>query len=298
MKSPIVKLAAALMGLTLCSWAWADGPTDGPATWEQVISQPAGAADNVVAYGEHPDQFGELRLPEKPGPHPVVVLIHGGCWLPDFDLTHVRPLAEAITGLGWATWTIEYRRPSEGEDLWPATFNDVATALDKLPDLADSYHLDLGQIIVLGHSAGGQLALWLAARPGFDSDHPLNSSNPLRVQRVIALAPITDMAGYAEGERGCPLGARRVMGGGPEERAERYRAVSPQENPAPAIRTDLVHAIEDRIVPLDQSIRFSALIRELGGAATLHRLPPPAGHFDVLVTEGAAWSLIADLLTD
>lgn len=298
MKTLMIKLAPALFGLAFSGWVWADGQTADPATWEQVVSQQAGAADIVVAYGEEPDQFAELRLPEKPGPHPVVVLIHGGCWLPDFDLTHVRPLAEAVTGLGLATWTIEYRRPSEGEELWPATFDDVAAALDKLRDLAETNHLDLARIIVMGHSAGGQLALWLAARPGFGPDHPLKSSNPLPVERVIALAPITDMAGYAEGERGCPLGARRVVGGSPEDHPERYRAVSPKENPVPGIRTDLVHAVEDRIVPIDQSIRFAALISELGGAVKLHRLPPPAGHFDVLVTEGAGWSLIADLLID
>lgn len=292
------KQASALLGLVLCGWVWADALTVGPVTWEQVVSQRAGAADQVVAYGEHPDQFGELRLPEQPGPHPVIVLIHGGCWLPDFDLVHARPLAEAMTKLGFATWTIEYRRPLEGDDIWPATFDDAGAALDKLKDLAGPHDLDLGEIILVGHSAGGQLALWLSARPTFGPEHPLKSASPLPVQRVIALAPITDMAAYAEGERGCPLGARRVIGGGPGDHPQRYRAVSPMDNPATAVRTDLVHAVEDGIVPIDQSTGLAALINGRGGNATLHPLPPPAGHFDVLVTEGAAWSLIADLLTD
>lgn len=268
----------------------------GPATWDQVIAQSAGPADAKVAYGDHADQFGELRLPAGDGPHPVLVLIHGGCWLPDFDLDHACPLAEVITGLGYATWTIEYRRPAEGEDGWPETFVDAAAALDHLAVLAGAYPLDLSDLTVMGHSAGGQLALWLAARPGFGADHPLVADNPLPVSRVLALAPITDLAAYAAVEQGCPAGARRVLGGRADEQPDRYRAVSPVDNLAPEVPVDLVHAVDDAIVPIIQSEAYAERLQAAGGRVGLHRLPSPAGHFDVLLTAGPVWEVLVEML--
>ncbi len=271
--------------------AWAE-----PATWDDVLVQTAGPADVTVSYGEHRDQFGELRWPPDAGPHPVVVVIHGGCWLPDFDLDHVRPLAEAITALGYVTWTIEYRRPAEDEDGWPETFMDAAAAVDHLRELADANDLDLDQITLLGHSAGGQLALWLAARPDFGADHPLFEVQALPVTRVLALAPITDMADYASEASGCPAGARRVLGGAPDERPKRYRAVSPVENLPRAVRVDLVHAVADPIVPLEQSERFVDLFKQAGGDIDLHRIPDPAGHFELVLTQGGGWEQVQDFL--
>lgn len=269
-----------------------------PATWDDVTAQDGGVADFTVAYGKHPDQFGELRLPDQPGPHPVVMLIHGGCWLPEFDLVHLRPLADAIAAAGWATWTIEYRRPSEVEDGWPETFEDVASAHDLMENLADAHDLDLGRINVVGHSAGGQLALWLAARPSFGPAHPLFSRHVLSVGRVLALAPIADMVAYGQTGGSCPDGARRVLGGAPETHPDRYRAVSPLSNLALDVQLDLVHAVEDSIVPISQSETYVKLVNESGGQANLYRLAPPAGHFDVLITDGPAWELLKQLLSN
>ncbi|MFP4207326.1 MAG: alpha/beta hydrolase family protein [Wenzhouxiangella sp.] len=288
---PLARTFLTLLAVVLTTLAAA-----GPATWDQVTAQSAGPADVTVAYGDHPDQFGELRLPAGDGPHPVVVLIHGGCWLPAFDLDHARPLAEAITGLGYATWTIEYRRPAEGEDGWPETFLDAAAALDHLARLAGDYRLDVSDLTVMGHSAGGQLALWLAARPGFGADHPLVADNPLPVSRVLALAPITDMADYAVTEQGCPAGARRVLGGSPDEQPNRYRAVSPIDNLVTGVAVDLVHAPDDAIVPIIQSEAYAERLQAAGGRADLHRLASPAGHFDVLLTDGPVWEVLAELL--
>jgi len=267
-----------------------------PASWQQVTAQRARAPDFTIAYGQNPDQFGELRLPDLPGLHPTVVLIHGGCWLPEYDLAHVRPLAEALTAKGVATWTIEYRRPDESQDGWPETFEDAALALDLLRTLAGPHHLDIEHVEVMGHSAGGQLALWLAARPLFQPAHPLYSTDPLPVQRVVALAPIADMEAYADGEGSCPDGARRVMGGDAKRHPNRYRAVSPLHNLALGTPLDVVHAVDDAIVPIDQSQIYVDRINKAGGRADLYKLPPPAGHFDVLLTEGAAWELLQRLL--
>ena len=275
--------------LVLPSWA-------APATFEEVLIQPSTPADMALAYGPHPDQFGELRLPHGTGPHPVVVLVHGGCWMEAFDVAHIRPLADAVTGLGYATWTLEYRRPDGTQDPWPATFADVARGLDELRELAEENALDLEGLTIVGHSAGGQLALWLAARPRFADDHPLYMPDPLAVTRVLALAPITDMAAFAVTDEGCSGGARRVVGGAPQDWPDRFRAVSPVDNLPLGTRLELVHAVNDRIVPLAQSEDFAQLFSTAGGEVVLHALAEPAGHFDVLLTYGEAWSLLERLL--
>ncbi len=267
-----------------------------PATFEDVMIQPSTPADMALAYGQYPDQFGELRLPHGAGPHPVVVLVHGGCWMEAFDVAHIRPLADAITGLGYATWTLEYRRPDGRADPWPGTFVDVARGLDELRELAQEHALDLEGLTVLGHSAGGQLALWLAARPGFAETHPLYMPAPLEVARVLALAPIADMAEFAALDQGCNAGARRVVGGAPEEWPERFQAISPIDNLPLGVRVELIHATADPIVPWTQSATFAETFGAAGGEVELHDLDEPAGHFDVLLTYGAAWRLLEQLL--
>ncbi|MGY6555720.1 MAG: alpha/beta hydrolase family protein [Wenzhouxiangella sp.] len=268
----------------------------GPASFEDVTMQTATEADMVLAYGAHPDQVGELRLPHGPGPHPVLVVIHGGCWMPAFDVAHIRPLSDALTGLGFATWTLSYRRPDGSQDGWPATFLDVARGLDELRDLAEDHALDLSDLSVLGHSAGGQLALWLAARPQLATGHPLHSDAPLPVARVLALAPITDLAAFAELDQGCSVGARQLIGGSPQDWPERYQAVSPMDNLPVSARVDLVHALDDRIVPFTQSEHFAQRFQAAGGVVELHSLAAPAGHFDVLLSYGSSWALLEALL--
>src|SRR5439155_8576098 len=138
-------------------------------------------------------QFGELRLPKGRGPFPVAIVIHGGCWRSDYDLKHVGPLAGALTERGIATWTIEYRRIGDPGGGWPGTFEDVAQAADHLRALARRYPLDLHHVVAIGHSAGGHLALWLAARPGLPPDAALASADPLPISGVVGLAAISDL---------------------------------------------------------------------------------------------------------
>ena len=127
-------------------------------------------ADHRLTYGSTPLEFGELRLPKTPGPHPVAVLIHGGWWvdrLPGRDpritgFEPLRPFAVALTAAGVATWNIEYRRVGHG--CWDETLADCATAVDHIAVLADRHGLDPDRVFLLGHSAGGHLAAWCAGR--------------------------------------------------------------------------------------------------------------------------------------
>ena len=143
-----------------------------------------------LAYGPQLLQFGELRVPDGDGPHPVAVVIHGGCWLAEYDLGYMSALADGLTRDGVATWSIEYRRVGDDGGGWPGTFLDVAAAADSLVYLARDYDLDLDRVVAVGHSAGGHLALWLAARHRLQSDDPLRGRSPLRLSGVVALAGI------------------------------------------------------------------------------------------------------------
>ena len=153
-------------------------------TSSDLLKFPSPEADHRIAYGEDKLQYGELRLPEGKGPHPTMILIHGGCWLSQFDLSHARLLADAFTKEGIATWLIEYRRVGDEGGGWPGTFEDVANAGEFLKQLSKPYNLDLERFIVAGHSAGGHFALWFANRP----ERFIKDDN-LVPKGVLALAP-------------------------------------------------------------------------------------------------------------
>ena len=132
-------------------------------SWREVEALPPDVADYNISYGSDDLQFGELRLPETPGPYPVIVFIHGGCWLNQFSLDHVSAVSRALANQGLAVWTPEYRRVGDAGGGWPGTFEDIARSVAALQGMALRHALDLSRLIVMGHSAGGHLALWLAA---------------------------------------------------------------------------------------------------------------------------------------
>ena len=126
---------------------------------------PAKAADLRVEYGTERSQYGDLRVSSGPGPHPVAILIHGGCFKAAYaTLRYMAAMADALKGMGIATWDIEYRRLGEPGGGWPGTYGDVGRAVDHLRALATEHSLDLKRVVVVGHSAGGHLAMWAAAR--------------------------------------------------------------------------------------------------------------------------------------
>jgi acetyl esterase/lipase len=132
---------------------------------EQPANTPASTKPLRLAYGPDPLQFSDLYLPNTPGPHPTVILIHGSYWRAPYSLDLMNGLAKDLAKHGVATWNIEYRRVGNPGGGWPGTLQDVALAADYLSKLALTYALDLQHVIPIGHSAGGHLAFWLAARP-------------------------------------------------------------------------------------------------------------------------------------
>ncbi len=256
-----------------------------------ILTLPPPEADLRLPYGANPLQFGDLRLPAGPGPHPVVVVVHGGYWRAAYDLTHVGHMAAALTALGMATWTVEYRRLGNDGGGWPGTFHDVAAATDSLHALAQGRHLDLTRVVALGHSAGGHLALWLAARHRIPPADALSSPQPLALRGVVALAPVADLM-QAWDLRLSDGVVRELMGGTPQEHPARYATASPAALLPLGLPQILIHGVGDRHVPyiVSQHYRRAALAR--GDDVTLVT-PPRADHFALIDPRSQDWPTVS-----
>jgi acetyl esterase/lipase len=259
-----------------------------PVTWEELSNLPAPPADHRIAYGSDPLNFGDLRLPGGPGPHPVAIVVHGGCWRSENDLRHASHLSAALTRAGIATWTVEYRRVGNEGGGWPGTFQDVARGADYVRALAKRFPLDLSRVALVGHSAGGQLALWLAARRNLPRRSPLFSTDPIRVSGVVSLAGVTDLRGFGVGSAYCNASVAPLLGGMPEKVPERYAQASPVELLPLGVPVRLLQGSLDTIVPVEQGSGFSTRARSKGDDAEVW-LIEGAGHFDLIAPFAPAW---------
>lgn len=236
---------------------------------------------------EHAVQVADLHLPRGVGPFPVAVLLHGGHWQARHGKLTTRPLAVDLTHRGWAAWNVEYRRLGKGQGGgWPATFSDVATAIDHLAALGDA-RLDLARVVVIGHSAGGQLALWAAARRGLLGAAP-GASPRVRVGAVVALAPVTELtrAGRA---------ARALLGGSPEHFPERFAQADPIQRLPLGLPTLLVHASDDPTIDVRDSRAYVRAARAAGDDATLVE-PATGAHRGLLDPGTKTWKTAAEWL--
>ena len=237
-----------------------------------------------ITYGSGPQQFGELRMPKGAGPFPVVVLVHGGCWMAQFDYLYITRLAAWLAERGVATWTIEYRRVGDDGGGWPGTFLDVANATDAVRDLAKTAPLDLKRVYAAGHSAGGQLALWLATRVRLPHDSEIYRPNPLAIRGVLGLAAVTDLYDYRKGPAAsCHGSVDQVMGGTPEKYPRRFAETSPRQLLPLGVPQAFVDGAEDQIVDPAAERTYVAAANKAGDRAELFLLPH-AGHFDAAVT--------------
>src|SRR5215212_5319226 len=149
-------------------------------TAEELKALPSRAPDRRITYGADASQYGELRVPGGTGSHPLVVLIHGGCFKADYATAQdFGAMADALKADGIASWNIEYRRLGNPGGGWPGTYLDVGRAIDHLRRIASAYNLDLARVVVLGHSAGGHLAMWSGTRQHIPEDSPLYLPKPL-----------------------------------------------------------------------------------------------------------------------
>ena len=247
-------------------------------SWRDVQALPQDIADHRISYGENALQFGELRLPRRKGPFPVAVLIHGGCWLNAFSLDHVSTLGRALADQGFAVWTPVYRRVGDVGGGWPGTFEDTRSGVGFLPDIAQKHSLDPGRLVVMGHSAGGHLALWLAAQKTI----PLSG--------VISLAGISDLVTYERLANDCASSLPGLFGGTSQEVPERWKSSNPLELLPMDVPISLIHGEIDAIVPLSQSEVFA----EAAGAEL--QVIRGGGHFDMVSPYASAFPVICRTL--
>lgn len=240
---------------------------------DDILSLTPPKADKRVAYGSDENQFADLRLPKTKGPHALAISIHGGFWRAKYDLEYMGHLCAALTAKGIATANLEYRRVGNAGGGWPGTFVDVRTGYQFLSQNARRYEFDAQRIVAIGHSAGGQLGLCLAA-------------HETGVKAVISLAGVVDL------QRAYALhlsndAVVEFVGGTPSEVADHYREADPMRLGI-AARQWLVHGAEDDTVPPAFSRDYVSAKRQRKEDARLLEIDG-AGHFDAVDPRSEAW---------
>jgi acetyl esterase/lipase len=247
---------------------------------QSILDLPPPPPGERIAYGPGEFQFGELRVPSGAGPHPVAIVIHGGYWRAAYDLKHIGHLCQALTQAGMATWSLEYRRLGNPGGGWPGTFDDVKAGAGHVVKIAKAKAIDLSRAIAMGHSAGGQLALWLCKQ------------NAIALRGVVALAPVADLRRAWELKLSGNV-VDELLGGSPDKVPERYRAASPIEMVPLGVRQRVIHGAADDVVPVSISRGYSAAARKAGDDATLTE-PPGAGHFELIDPRSQAWGAVRE----
>jgi acetyl esterase/lipase len=233
--------------------------------WAEGQAVPA----EIVRYGGEPDQELELRLPEGPGPHRVVIVLHGGFWRAGFTRANTAALAVALTQAGWATANVEYRRLGPG--AYRPMLDDVTAASRRLREL-----VDLDDAVAIGHSAGGQLALWLAAWGGARS--------------AVALGGVCDLAAAAKAHIGTGA-VVEFLGGPPETAGPAYDEADPARLLPLGVRQLLIHGAADDRVPLELARAYAERACAAGDDCRLLELRD-ADHFDLIDPRHAVWGRI------
>ncbi|WP_407521348.1 alpha/beta hydrolase family protein [Methylobacterium oryzisoli] len=246
-----------------------------------------------VAYGEAPSQGVDVFLPAGPGPHPVAVLIHGGCWsAATAGREQMRHLGPELTRRGIAVWSIGYRRANEAGGGYPGTYRDIGAALDRLAADAPQHRLDLARVVLVGHSAGGHLALWAASRDSLPPESPLRAAPRVAPRAVISLGGVGDLGSFA---RLVPV----LCGPGVLEGlipADRLPEVSPAALTPAAGSIVMVSGVLDRLVPPWVAHDYARALRGRSGVALRLVTVPDAGHFDLVTPSTPAWEEVRGLI--
>ena len=273
--------------------AWTAVVSAAPITFSELLQRPRAEPTAKFTYGPAPHQFAELWLPKGAGPHRTLVVIHGGCWLANLPGTELMAyLAEDLRQHGYAVWNIDYRRIGDDGGGYPGTFRDVGAAIDKLRDIAPANKLDLTKLVAIGHSAGGHLAAWGAARRLLRKNLPVYMPVPLAITGVVSLAGINDLAAYREkGPAAC---------GGPstidalvdaKRKGDLYADTSPAALLPLGIKQAVISGALDKIVPPRFGEDYAAAVVK-NGEVVKEITIPNAGHFELIDPTSDAWKII------
>ena len=232
-------------------------------------------------YGPHRQHRADLHVPrDGQAPYPVAILIHGGYWRATYGKIVMKPLAADLVRRGYATWNIEYRRIGRNQGGgWPMTFDDIANAVDKLAELDDA-RLDMDDVTLIGHSAGGHLALWAASR----------GESQVRFSRVVAQSPITNLVRAGEA-------AHALMGGSPADVPDRYAQADPIQLVPLGIPAVVVHGADDMTIPVERSREYVQAARAAGDDELELIEPRPGGHRSHIDPRSPAWRAATEWLS-
>jgi acetyl esterase/lipase len=260
-------------------------------TPQDLSSIPTAGPDHRIPYGEDSSQYGELRLPAGPGPHPVAVLIHGGCFKAAYATTRdLSAMGDALKASGIATWSVEYRRVGQPGGGWPGTYLDVSRAVEYVRTLAASHPLDLNRVAVVGHSAGGHLAMWAAARARVPAGSDISTAPSLRLRGVMNLAGPVDLTANITGYQTLCRDSviTSLLGGTPATVPERYAHASPIKLLPLGIPQVLLMGEHEDFVPHALAETYAREARQAGDSVRLIVIPR-AGHFEIASPRASTW---------
>lgn len=267
--------------------------------WPDLLGRPLPRADQRIAYGAGQNQFGELWVPATPGRHRLVIMIHGGCWHARVaTLSIMNYAADDLRRRGLAVWNVEYRGADQAGGGYPGTFLDVAAAAEALRTLAPAHNLDLRRVVVIGHSAGGHLAAWLAARRRLPPGGPLSARDPLRIAGVVSLGGLPDLkADRAAGDAACGAEVVDALTGTPSpSRPDVYADTSPAERLPLGVPEAVVNGAEDPVAPPWLGRAYAERLRAAGDPVTFVEVPR-TGHVELIAPGSAAWARVVTLIT-
>ncbi len=257
--------------------------------WDDLTSRARPRCDATITYGPDAMQKVDVWLPPQGGPHPVVLMVHGGCWQTEIaDRRLMDWVADDLRTSGYAVWNIDYRGVDRTGGGYPGTFVDAAGAADALRDHAARFDLDLSQVVAVGHSAGGHLALWLAARLRLPATSPLARGEPLAIAHVVSLGGLPDLEDVANSpDNGCGVEIVAQLIG--EARADPYADTSVVRLLPLGVPHDLVNGRADRIVPFRMATAYLAKAQAAGDRVTLQEVGD-TGHVELVTPDTAAWA--------
>jgi len=259
-------------------------------TWPEFLGRSRPAPDHVVRYGDHERQVVDLYLPKGGGPHPVVVMIHGGCWSAPWDRTLMNHAADDLRRRGIAVWNIDYRVVENGNG-YPHVFDDNWAAIHALTIQGREHGLDPNRVVAVGHSAGGHLALWYGARRArWMPPANVRMIPPPELRAVVSLGGLPDLE-LAEMPPGSGCGTEvvgQLIGRGRPGRADPFADTSVPRMGALGIPQVLINGLNDRIIPNHFAEDYAGKMRAKGDEVRV-RMIPNTGHIELIAPESAAW---------
>lgn len=265
--------------------------------WGDLLSRPLPQPDMTVETGAGATDLVDVWLPEGEGPFPTVLMIHGGCWQKEIaDRTLMNYAASALRDEGMAVWNIEYRGVDELGGGYPGTFLDVARAVDALAERGPELGLDTSNVVATGHSAGGHLALWAAARPNISEGSPLFSEAPFVPKAVVNVGGLADLEASAPvTQAGCLADIMDVLTGAPSEaRTDVFSDTSPAALLPLGCPQISVNGTRDRIAPPELGRGYTAKAAEAGDTAEYVEVP--GGHVELVAPGTPAFDRQIEIL--